>query len=122
MIESIEGKRGLPRHKPPYPSQVGLFGRPTLVHNVETLYWVRDILERGPEWFAGEGRNGRKGRRSYSVSGRVREPGVKFAPAGITGSLTTNFRRSANDCSNPQGPTTFGPRRSMTAAQILRSA
>ena len=84
MIESIEGKRGLPRHKPPYPSQAGLFGRPTLVHNVETLYWVRDILERGPEWFAGEGRNGRKGRRSFSVSGRVREPGVKFAPAGIS--------------------------------------
>jgi NADH:ubiquinone oxidoreductase subunit F (NADH-binding)/NADH:ubiquinone oxidoreductase subunit E len=84
MIESIEGKRGLPRHKPPYPSQVGLFGRPTLVHNVETLYWVRDILERGPEWFCGEGRNGRMGRRSFSVSGRVREPGVKFAPAGIT--------------------------------------
>ena len=84
MIESIEGKRGLPRHKPPYPSQAGLFGRPTLVHNVETLYWVRDILERGPDWFSGEGRNGRQGRRSYSVSGRVKEPGVKFAPAGIT--------------------------------------
>jgi formate dehydrogenase len=84
MIESIEGKRGLPRHKPPYPSQVGLFGRPTLVHNVETLYWVRDILEKGPDWFSGEGRNGRKGRRSFSVSGRVKEPGVKFAPAGIT--------------------------------------
>ena len=84
MIESIEGKRGLPRHKPPYPSQAGLFGRPTLVHNVETLYWVRDILERGPDWFSGEGRNGRRGRRSFSVSGRVREPGVKFAPAGIT--------------------------------------
>jgi NADH:ubiquinone oxidoreductase subunit F (NADH-binding)/NADH:ubiquinone oxidoreductase subunit E len=84
MIESIEGKRGLPRHKPPYPSQVGLFGRPTLVHNVETLYWVRDILEKGPGWFSGEGRNGRQGRRSFSVSGRVRQPGVKFAPAGIT--------------------------------------
>ena len=84
MLESIEGKRGLPRHKPPYPSQVGLFGRPTLVHNVETLYWVRDILERGPDWFAGGGRNGRDGRRSFSVSGRVKEPGVKFAPAGIT--------------------------------------
>ena len=84
MLESIEGKRGLPRHKPPYPSQVGLFGRPTLVHNVETLYWVRDILERGPDWFSGEGRNGRQGRRSFSVSGRVKEPGVKFAPAGIT--------------------------------------
>jgi formate dehydrogenase len=84
MLESIEGKRGLPRHKPPFPSQVGLFGRPTLVHNVETLYWVRDILEKGPEWFSGEGCNGRQGRRSFSVSGRVREPGVKFAPAGIT--------------------------------------
>ncbi len=84
MLESIEGKRGLPRHKPPYPSQVGLFGRPTLVHNVETLYWVRDILERGPAWFSGEGRNGRQGRRSFSVSGRVKQPGVKFAPAGIT--------------------------------------
>jgi len=84
MIESIEGKRGLPRHKPPFPSQVGLFGRPTLVHNVETLYWVRNILERGSNWFAGEGRNGRQGRRSYSVSGRVKKPGVKFAPAGIT--------------------------------------
>ena len=84
MLESIEGKRGLPRHKPPYPSQVGLFGRPTLIHNVETLYWVRDIIEQGPAWFAGEGRNGRQGRRSFSVSGRVKEPGVKFAPAGIT--------------------------------------
>ena len=84
MLESIEGKRGLPRHKPPYPSQVGLFGRPTLVHNVETLYWVRDILEKGPSWFSGEGRNDRQGRRSFSVSGRVKEPGVKFAPAGIT--------------------------------------
>jgi formate dehydrogenase len=84
MLESIEGKRGLPRHKPPYPSQVGLFGLPTLIHNVETLYWVRDIIERGPEWFSGEGRNGRTGRRSFSVSGRVKEPGVKLAPAGIT--------------------------------------
>ncbi|HZT86441.1 MAG TPA: NADH-ubiquinone oxidoreductase-F iron-sulfur binding region domain-containing protein [Stellaceae bacterium] len=84
MLESIEGKRGLPRHKPPYPSQVGLFGRPTLINNVETLFWVRDIVENGPEWFSGEGRHGRKGRRTFSVSGRVREPGVKFAPAGIT--------------------------------------
>jgi formate dehydrogenase len=84
MLESIEGKRGLPRHKPPFPSQVGLFGRPTLINNVETLYWVRDILERGPEWYASQGRNGRKGPRSFSVSGRVRDPGVKFAPAGIT--------------------------------------
>ena len=84
MMESIEGKRGLPRHKPPYPTQVGLFGLPTLPHNVETLYWVRDILEKGPEWFTSEGRNGRKGLRSFSVSGRVKEPGVKLAPAGIT--------------------------------------
>jgi len=84
MIESIEGKRGLPRNRPPYVAEVGLFGRPTLENNVETLYWVRDIIERGPEWFAGAGRNGRKGWRSYSVSGRVKEPGVKLAPAGVT--------------------------------------
>jgi formate dehydrogenase beta subunit len=84
MLESIEGKRGLPRHKPPYPSQVGLFGRPTLINNVETLFWVRDIVERGAQWFAGQGRRGRKGPRSFSVSGRVKEPGVKLAPAGIT--------------------------------------
>ena len=84
MLESIEGKRGLPRHKPPFPSQVGLFGRPTLIHNVETLYWVRDIVEKGADWFAGEGRNGRHGLRSFSVSGRVKSPGVKLAPAGIT--------------------------------------
>jgi formate dehydrogenase beta subunit len=84
MLESIEGKRGLPRHKPPFPSQVGLFGRPTLINNVETLFWVRDIVEKGPEWFTGQGRNGRKGLRTFSVSGRVREPGVKIAPAGIT--------------------------------------
>ena len=84
MLESIEGKRGLPRHKPPFPAQVGLFGRPTLINNVETLYWVRDILERGPDWFASHGRNGRKGIRTFSVSGRVREPGVKIAHAGIT--------------------------------------
>ncbi|MES2939624.1 MAG: NADH-ubiquinone oxidoreductase-F iron-sulfur binding region domain-containing protein [Pseudomonadota bacterium] len=84
MIESIEGKRGEPRMRPPYIAQVGLFGRPTLEHNFETLYWVRDIVERGPDWFAGQGRNGRKGLRSFSVSGRVRKPGVKLAPAGIT--------------------------------------
>ncbi len=84
MLESIEGKRGLPRHKPPFPSQVGLFGRPTLINNVETLYWVRDIVEKGPEWFTGHGRNGRKGLRTFSVSGRVKQPGVKLAPAGIT--------------------------------------
>ena len=84
MIESIEGKRGEPRMRPPYIAQVGLFGRPTLEHNFETLYWVRDIVERGPAWFSSFGRNGRKGLRSFSVSGRVKEPGVKLAPAGIT--------------------------------------
>ena len=84
MLESIEGKRGLPRHRPPYVAQMGVFGRPTLVNNVETLYWVRDIVERGPAWFADKGRNGSKGLRSFSVSGRVKEPGVKRAPAGIT--------------------------------------
>ena len=84
MIESIEGKRGLPRHRPPYVAQVGVFGRPTLVQNVETLYWVRDIVEKGADWFTSHGRNGRKGLRSFSVSGRVKEPGVKLAPAGIT--------------------------------------
>ncbi len=84
MIESIEGKRGMPRLRPPYVAQVGLFGRPTLEHNLETLYWVRDIVERGAEWFASQGRNGRKGLRSFSVSGRVSKPGVHLAPAGIT--------------------------------------
>ena len=84
MIESIEGKRGLPRHRPPYVAEVGLFGRPTLVQNVETMYWVRDIVEKGAPWFASQGRNGGKGLRSYSVSGRVVEPGVKLAPAGIS--------------------------------------
>jgi formate dehydrogenase len=84
MIESIEGKRGMPRLRPPYVAQVGLFGYPTLEHNFETLYWVRDILEKGAEWFAGFGRNGRKGLRSFSVSGRVKKPGVHLAPAGIT--------------------------------------
>jgi NADH:ubiquinone oxidoreductase subunit F (NADH-binding) len=84
MIESIEGKRGMPRLRPPYVAQVGLFGRPTLEHNFETLHWVREIIEKGGDWFAGHGRNGRKGLRSFSVSGRVREPGVKLAPAGIT--------------------------------------
>ena len=84
MIESIEGKRGMPRLRPPYVAQVGLFGRPTLEHNMETLYWVRDILERGAAWFAGHGRRGRKGLRSFSVSGRVKKPGVHLAPAGIT--------------------------------------
>jgi len=84
MIESIEGKRGEPRMRPPYIAQVGLFGRPTLEHNFETLYWVRDIVQRGPEWFSGYGRHERKGLRSYSVSGRIKNPGVKLAPAGIT--------------------------------------
>ncbi|BDB27767.1 NAD(P)H-dependent oxidoreductase subunit E [Cupriavidus sp. P-10] len=84
MIESIEGKRGMPRLRPPYVAQVGLFGRPTLEHNFETLYWVRDIIEKGAEWFAAQGRNGRKGLRSFSVSGRVKKPGVHLAPAGIT--------------------------------------
>jgi formate dehydrogenase len=84
MIESIEGKRGEPRLRPPYVAQVGLFGRPTLEHNMETLHWVRDIVEKGPAWFAGHGRNGRKGLRSFSVSGRVKKPGVHLAPAGIT--------------------------------------
>ncbi len=84
MLESIEGKRGEPRLRPPYIAQVGLFGRPTLEHNLETLYWVRDIVEKGADWFAAQGRNGRQGLRSFSVSGRVKEPGVKLAPAGIT--------------------------------------
>jgi formate dehydrogenase len=84
MIESIEGKRGLPRLRPPYVAQVGLFGRPTLEHNFETLYWVRDLLDKGADWFASQGRHGRKGLRSFSVSGRVKSPGVKLAPAGIT--------------------------------------
>ena len=84
MIESIEGKRGMPRLRPPYVAQVGLFGYPTLEHNMETLHWVRDILEKGADWFAGHGRHGRKGLRSFSVSGRVRKPGVHLAPAGIT--------------------------------------
>jgi len=84
MIESIEGKRGMPRLRPPYVAQVGLFGRPTLEHNMETLLWVRDILTKGASWFAAQGRNGRKGLRSFSVSGRVNKPGVHLAPAGIT--------------------------------------
>ncbi len=84
MIESIEGKRGLPRHRPPYIAEVGLFGRPTLNHNVETLWWIRDIIEKGPEWFSSLGKEGHPGIRSWSVSGRVKDPGVKLAPAGIT--------------------------------------
>jgi formate dehydrogenase len=84
LLESIEGKRGLPRHKPPYPFQVGLFGQPTLINNLETLFWVRDLVEKGASWWTSQGRNGRHGLRSYSVSGRVKQPGVKLAPAGLT--------------------------------------
>src|SRR5579885_1970012 len=84
MIESIEGKRGLPRHRPPYVAQVGLFGRPTLEQNVETLYWVRDIVEKGPAWATSQGRRDSNGFSSFSVSGRVRKPGVVLAPAGVT--------------------------------------
>jgi len=84
LLESIEGKRGLPRHKPPYPFQVGLFGLPTLINNIETLWWVRDIVEKGADWWKSHGRNDRHGLRSYSVSGRVKKPGMKLAPAGIT--------------------------------------
>ena len=84
MIESIEGKKGMPRLRPPFVAQVGLFGRPTLAHNMETLYWVRDIIQKGANWFTSYGRNGRKGLRSFSVSGRVKNPGVHLAPAGIT--------------------------------------
>ena len=84
MIESIEGKRGMPRLRPPFVAQVGLFGRPTLEHNMETLFWIRDILDKGSDWFANQGVNGRKGLRSFSVSGRIKKPGVHLAPAGIT--------------------------------------
>jgi formate dehydrogenase len=84
MIESIEGRRGLPRLRPPFVAEVGLFGRPTLAHNGETLYWVRELVEQGPEAFAAQGRQGRRGLRRFSVSGRVARPGVHLAPAGIT--------------------------------------
>ncbi|MEO8418167.1 MAG: NAD(P)H-dependent oxidoreductase subunit E [Methylophilaceae bacterium] len=84
MVESIEGKRGMPRLRPPFLAEVGLFGRPTLEHNMESVYWIRDIVEKGPEWFTAHGRHERKGLRSYSVSGRVKKPGVHLAPAGIT--------------------------------------
>ena len=84
MVESIEGKRGMPRLRPPFLAEVGLFGQPTLEHNMETCYWVRDIVEKGPEWFSSHGRHERKGLRSFSVSGRVNNPGVHLAPAGIT--------------------------------------
>ena len=79
MLESIEGKRGLPRNRPPFPAQKGLFGRPTLINNVETLFWLRDIIERGAHWYRSAGRP-----RFYSVSGRVKRPGVKLAPSGVT--------------------------------------
>jgi NADH:ubiquinone oxidoreductase subunit F (NADH-binding)/NADH:ubiquinone oxidoreductase subunit E len=84
MIESIEGKRGMPRNRPPYLAQDGVFGKPTLEQNAETMFWIRDIVEKGPAWFADQGRHGRKGLRSFSVSGRVKEPGVKLTPSGIT--------------------------------------
>jgi formate dehydrogenase len=84
LLESLEGKRGLPRHKPPFPFQVGLFGQATLINNVETVFWVRDIVEKGADWWASNGRNDRHGLRSYSVSGRIKSPGVKLAPAGLT--------------------------------------
>ena len=84
LIESIEGKRGLPRNRPPYVAEVGLFGRPTLVHNVETVYWIREIYEKGGSWFSSHGRNGRRGLRSFSVSGFVKNPGIKLTDAGIT--------------------------------------
>src|SRR5262245_21737186 len=102
MIESIEGKRGMPRLRPPYVAQVGLFDRPTLEHNMETLHWVREILEKGAEWFASHGRNGRKGLRSFSVSGRVKKPGVHLAPAG-----TTVKERIAEHCGGMQDGHTF---------------
>ena len=84
MIESIEGKRGIPRLRPPYLAEVGLFGRPTLAHNMETMHWVRDLLENGADWFTAHGRRGRQGLRSFSVSGRIQKPGVHLAPAGIS--------------------------------------
>jgi len=84
MIESIEGKRGIPRLRPPYVAEVGLFGRPTLEHNLETLHWVRDIVEKGAKSFSSHGRRGRKGLRTFSVSGRINNPGVHLAPAGIS--------------------------------------
>ena len=84
MIESIEGKRGIPRLRPPYVAEVGLFDRPTLEHNMETLHWIRDIVEKGAKSFSSHGRRGRKGLRAFSVSGRVQKPGVHLAPAGIS--------------------------------------
>ncbi|NQU41527.1 MAG: NAD(P)H-dependent oxidoreductase subunit E [Lentisphaerae bacterium] len=84
MLESIEGRRGLPRNRPPFPSERGLFQLPTLIHNIETMYWIRDVIERGPQWFSDQGKGKSQGFRSFSVSGRVKTPGVKLAPAGIT--------------------------------------
>ena len=84
MIESIEGKRGLPRHRPPYVAEMGIFNRPTLVNNIETLFWIRDLIQKGGEWFNSQGKEGHPGFRSYSVSGRVANPGVVVAPAGST--------------------------------------
>ncbi len=84
MIESIEGKRGMPRHRPPFIAEVGVFGRPTLNHNVETLFWIRDIVDNGADWFASQGKENHPGPRSWSVSGRVKKPGVVLAPAGVT--------------------------------------
>ena len=104
MIESIEGKRGLPRHRPPFPTQVGLFGRPTLCHNVETVYWVRELVEKGPDWFTSHGRNGRKGLRSFSVSGRVKEP----APWRCRATAAPWRSRRRSPKGSPPAP---GPRR-----------
>jgi len=84
LLESLEGRRGMPRHRPPYIAEKGLFGKPTLAHNMETLYWIREIIEKSANWFASQGKRGRKGLRSYSVSGRVKNPGVYIAPAGTT--------------------------------------
>tara|TARA_Y100001936_G_C16016517_1_gene636800 strand:- start:207 stop:1487 length:1281 start_codon:yes stop_codon:yes gene_type:complete len=104
MIESIEGKRGLPRHRPPYVAEVGLFGKPTLTNNLETIYWIRDIIEKGPNWFSDQGIRGRKGFHSFSVSGRVKNPGVKVAPAGTTvQELIDNFCGGMMDGHNFKG-------------------
>ena len=111
MIESIEGKRGLPRHRPPYVAQVGIFNRPTLVNNVETLYWIPQILEKGAEWFAGMGKNGAKGNRSYSVSGRVKKPGVVLTAAGIDGQrIDRSLRRHAGRASPSRAICPAAPR------------
>ena len=104
MIESIEGKRGMPRLRPPYVAQVGLFGRPTLEHNFETLYWVREILEKGGAWFASHGRNGRKGLRSFSVSGRVKKPG-RQAGAGRHHDARTDRRILRRHAGRPHAST-----------------